>query len=208
MPAFPALILGAPFGYHKLKAAQIASEAAAVMSETSERKGLRVRIAFGVGLRLKEESDWDVRNRLCLELARTAARYGYGIQLTKWYVSVLLEIRFIVTASPAADSAHNIFKKELQDPLNWETIRFPNFLLEVWQLPETQEAVFIRTTDGAELLEENALSIQEMAERPKPISIYRAMDAVVALRTNAEPSRTLFYLNKKASVLHDHLLER
>ena len=167
-----------------------------------------MRIAFGVGLRLKEDSDRDVRNRLCLELAKTAARYGYGIHLTKWHISYLEEIRFIVTASPADDSAHNIFKKELQDPLNWEAVRFPTFLLEVWQLPEAQEAVFVRTTDGAELLEEDALSIQEMAERPKPVSIYRAMDAVVALRTNAEPKRTLFYLDKKASVLHDHLRER
>lgn len=155
-----------------------------------------MRIAFGVGLRLKEDSDWDVHNRLCLKLARTAARYGYGIQLAKWHVSDPLEIRFIVTASPADDSAHNIFKKELQDPLNWEAVRFPTFLLEVWQLPEAQEAVFVRTTNGAELLEEDALSIQKMAERPKPVSIYRAMDAVVALRANAEPKRTLFYLKK------------
>ena len=113
-----------------------------------------------------------------------------------------------MTASPADDSAHNIFKKELQDPLNWEAVRFPTFLLEVWQLAGNAGSSLCPNDDGAELLEDDALSIQKMAERPKPVSIYRAMDAVVALRANAEPKRTLFYLDKKASVLHDHLRER
>ena len=110
------------------------------------------------------------------------------------------ELPFEVKASPLSD-ASGIFAAEFQDPFDWQKIQFPTFLLELWQLPQVEAAMFLRITDGSKPIDE-LISVEGSKEKPAPVSIYKMMDDLVALRARADIPNQRYYLNKKAGVLY------
>ena len=136
-------------------------------------------------------------------LARTALRYGYALRFCKAEWDMWMwdhELPFEVKASPLSD-ASGVFAAEFQDPLDWEKIQFPTFLLELWQLPKVEAAMFLRIADGSKPVKK-LISVQGSEEKPKPVSIYKMMDDLVALRARADIPNQRYYLNKKAGVLY------
>lgn len=145
-----------------------------------------------------------------------ALRYGYGIQINKCNINIFSQFNskqfeewldeaitalggpeitmpFQVLASPWHGQAHEIFTRELQNPLDWEKIKFPNFLLEIWQQPLVVAALFLRWGPQAQ----PSVSVKEL---PPPTSIYRVMNEIVALRASMTAPDALFHLDKQSMV--------
>ena len=163
-------------------------------------------ITFAVCLKFYDTAeDWreDERNGTkSAMLARTALKYGYSLRFLKkcWDYWVWdCELPFEIKASPMSD-ATRIFAEEFREPLNWEKICFPTLLLELWQLPEVEAAMFMRIADGSEPLKK-LLSVQGAKEKPGPVSPYLMMNEIVALRARRDVPNRRYYLNKKAHVL-------
>lgn len=144
---------------------------------------------------------------LAVKLNELALQYGYGIKFWKPNLSWELEwideaiealggreitLPFEVTSSPKDGLADLIFARELRDPLDWEKIHFPTFLLEVWQEPLIVEALYARVNGAGTKWK---ISVKEL---PPPTSIYRVMDEIVALRASMNVPTKLFYLDKKS----------
>ena len=164
-------------------------------------------ITFAANLMLYNK-DWESTRRsadnlfpVSAKIAATVDRYGYGSHFRRkvWSPWRADEIPFEIGVSPLSD-ASGIFAEEFQEPLNWEKIRFPTLLLELWQLPDVEAAMFARIADGSEPVRE-LLSAQDSKERPDPISPYLMMDDMVALRAREDVPIRRYYLNKKAHVL-------
>ena len=134
------------------------------------------------------------------KIAATVDRYGYGSRfMRKIWSPWSGGIPFEIGVSPLSD-ASGIFAEEFQEPLNWEKIRFPTLLLELWQLPVVEAAMFVRIADGSEPLKK-LLSVQGAKEKPGPVSPYLMMNEIVALRARRDVPNRRYYLNKKAHVL-------
>ena len=164
-------------------------------------------ITFAANLMLYDK-DWKSTRRsadnlfpISAKIAATVNRYGYGPRFERniWSRWRADEIPFEIGVSPLSD-ASGIFAEEFQEPLNWEKIRFPTLLLELWQLPVVEAAMFVRIADGSEPVRE-LLSVHGSEEKPDPISPYLMMDEIVALRARKDVPIRRYYLNKKAHVL-------
>ena len=165
-------------------------------------------VVFAGNLKLYEDGEnWrhhseDGSPPFSAQIAMKASQYGYGMQFCKPYWSpwFLNEMPFEIGASPLSD-ASGVFAAEFQDPLDWEKIQFPTFLLELWQLPKVEAAMFMRITDGSKPIDQ-LISVEGSKEKPKPVSIYKMMDDLVALRARADIPNQRYYLCKKAGVLY------
>ena len=167
-------------------------------------------------LKLHESANWNlelaefIREGFYVRLTGIALQYGYGIkyhthnlywneqigELIDEAITLLGDPKvtevFEVESYPGNELAHSIFTRELQDPLDWEKIHFPTFLLEIWQQPLVVAALFMRVVaEGGQMLP----SIKEL---PRPTSIYRVMDEIVALRATSNAPTTLYYLDKSS----------
>ncbi|MBM3237956.1 hypothetical protein FJZ31_16830 [Candidatus Poribacteria bacterium] len=165
-------------------------------------------------LKLHESAHWDCeaagpkRDEFSVKLTELALRYGYGIKFHKrhiywseleWIDEAIVALGgpkitmlFEVADAPHGEMAHDIFVRELQDPLDWEKVHFPTFLLEIWQQPLVVAALLARVVGAGTRWD---ISVKEL---PPPTSIYKVMDEIVAQRTRMDVPTALFYLDKKS----------
>ncbi len=140
-------------------------------------------IAFAGVLKLRSGTD---RDAFSLKMTATALEFGYGLAFEpgqsndRWAFEAVEKLGgreaalfFKPTSEPWDINIDDAFTEEMWSPLDWSKVQFPTFLLKLWQLPEIEAALFVRyNSDMHDLKKESGL--------PQPVSIYKAMEAVVS----------------------------
>ena len=162
-------------------------------------------LTFFAAAKLSDCVDEKARRQLSIDLSKSAIRYGYGMQFgaVSWNIDapqVAVEqmggpsrtLLFEVLASPPDIIAHGLITEEIQDPFEWEKMNFPSFLLDIWAHPWIEAVVFVRVSG------EVGNARDALEPFPRPMSIYQALDDIVARRAWMEDPTTAYMLDKKS----------
>ena len=149
-------------------------------------------------LRLKSGTD---REAFASKMEAGALEFGYGLLFKPdrsndvWAAEAIEKLGgpdaalfFDALSEPWDVNFDEAVCDEMYEPLDWSKVKFPTFLLKLWQLPETEAALIVRyNSDMHDLKREEGL--------PAPVSIYRVMHAVAS---EFHGPATQYYLDKSS----------
>lgn len=162
-------------------------------------------LTFFAAAALADGVDEKARRQLSIDLSKLAIRYGYGLQFgaVSWNIEapqIAVErmggpsrtLLFEVLSSPSDIIADGVMTEEIQDPFEWEKMNFPSFLLEVWASPWIEAILFVRVSG------EVGKARDALEPFPRPMSIYQALDDIVARRAWMSVPTTAYLVDKKS----------
>ena len=141
------------------------------------------------------------RDALARKMVDAALKFGYGLLFEPgqsndaWAAEAIEKLGgkdaalfFIAVSEPWDSNIDAALSDEMYEPLDWSKVKFPTFLLKLWQLPEIEAALIVRyNSDMHDLEREEGL--------PAPVSIYRVMHAVAS---EFRGPATQYYLDKSS----------